>query len=226
MRFLCVGHTGSGKTSFINILLRRNVTNVVGYSDTDNVIKIDVKRNSKVYELYDTPGLGDTGKNDRKKLSDSEIIAKIKVVKNINCVLFFIGINDKVDNNFAYRISEIAHLYDIPFTHFTIVITMLDIKKISDRINILNDFKKIIYSKFGLINIIYSGDFDVENNSKEQIWFDEFNKNIDNFFSLIDNMPNVNPIHDYVSTEDIDNARIKFLKKYFESNKEMNKKIN
>jgi len=218
---LFVGRTGAGKTSFLNILHELEPTYVVGRSDTKEIY-------SKTKEniiLYDTPGLGDTGNKEKEAKTDSEILFEISKIGKINVVLFFMHINDKIDHLFAYRITEISHLYDVPFTHFSIVVTAIDTIPLNRRKQAEIDIKKTIYEKFGMINVLFTGYYNLENNPNDAKYKEDLELNLKDFFNLIRDMPSIVPIINYVSTETIENAKYTFLQESFKQNDNIGKFI-
>lgn len=218
---LCVGRTGSGKTSFLNLIRNGVVTGVVGKSDTKLVIPV----NHQSVCFYDTPGLGDTSDKTTEAKSDSEIIENIRCKGKINVVFFFMSVTNKIDHTFAYRITEISHLYDVPFTHFCIIVTMMDTIKISDRENKKTELKQLICGKFGLIHTFFSGDYDPDNNPREGGFRDHFINEFNSFIITLRDMPDILPIHNYVSTDEIEQAKTSFLEKAYEQNNQIGKYI-
>eukprot|EP00731_Ephydatia_muelleri_P005978 Em0003g226a len=130
---LLVGETGSGKTSFLNLVYNVQLVHKLGFATSAkqfrkyNKIKFEnpSKRpmesatiGSELYEvrfedmtigIIDTPGFGDTRGFEIDKQNVKDIVDKVNGVEYINCICFVInGRQARVTPQFQYVVSEIS----------------------------------------------------------------------------------------------------------------------
>ena len=132
---LLIGETGSGKTSFLNLICFFNLIQEDGWdealkqrSTVFNKVENELPdtpgdMNSKTMEpvyykftfkglkigFIDTPGFGDTGGLDKDKENVKKIIDKVNEVKFIHCICFVInGTNSRMTGHLQYVLYEIS----------------------------------------------------------------------------------------------------------------------
>eukprot|EP00731_Ephydatia_muelleri_P036763 Em0321g2a len=130
---LLVGETGSGKTSFLNLVYNVQLVHKLGFATSAkqfrkyNKIKFEnpsmrpmesATMRSELYEvrfedmtigIIDTPGFGDTRGFEIDKQNVKDIVDKVNGVEYINCICFVInGRQARVTPQFQYVVSEIS----------------------------------------------------------------------------------------------------------------------
>ena len=130
---LLIGETGSGKTSFLNLVSNMQQVHKIGYEKSAksfrkfNNIKYEKQAarkmesatiGSNLYEvqfdgvkiqIIDTPGFGDTRGLDVDKKNVKDIVTKVNEVDYMHCICFLInGRQARVTTQFQYIASEIA----------------------------------------------------------------------------------------------------------------------
>lgn len=130
---LLVGETGSGKTSFLNLVCNVQQVHKLGFETSAkqfrkyNNIKFEnasarrmesATTGSEMYEvefdgvriaIIDTPGFGDTRGFDIDKENVKNIVEKVNYVEYIHCICFVInGRQARITPQFQYVVSEIS----------------------------------------------------------------------------------------------------------------------
>ena len=133
---LLIGETGSGKTSFLNLLCNMNEVVRLGYecvmsgkrlpsfndvtAENIEALKLQSKTNRSThykiqldsgFELgvIDTPGFGDTRGLDQDKMNVKNIVEKVNAVTYIHCICLVLnGRQARLTSQLKYVVSEIS----------------------------------------------------------------------------------------------------------------------
>jgi len=132
-KLLLIGETGSGKTSFLNLLCNYGTVKELGFqtgfeqlknfndielenaqskqmeSKTSGIALYNVEFNGLEIGIIDTPGFGDSRGMDEDKKHTQIIIAALKEVEHVNCVCLVInGRLSRMTASLRYVLAEIT----------------------------------------------------------------------------------------------------------------------
>ena len=132
-KLLLIGETGSGKTSFLNLLCNYGTVKELGFqtgfeqlknfndielenaqskqmeSKTSGIALYNVEFNGLEIGIIDTPGFGDSRGMDEDKKHTQMIIAALKEVEHVNCVCLVInGRLCRMTASLRYVLAEIT----------------------------------------------------------------------------------------------------------------------
>lgn len=188
-KIMITGHTGSGKTSLINLLQNKPLEPLSILSGT-SIINLQ-KYNDEIV-IIDTPGFGDIGHTE---VTDETIIQSMKDFNNISCVFCCIALGERFPKTFALNICEMMHLYDIQLSNFVFVCTKFDLIKLEEREKAKNKISSQLFEVFGWIKIVFTG-VDILDDLKTTM-------------IEIVNMPKFNPLKNYIPTNTLQKLIIK-----------------